>query len=279
MPPPKHSPEHSSGPATSTALDEIMERKRRSVARQRARTPIGRLREAAREQPPAKDFAAALARPGLQLIAEVKKASPSKGLIRANFEPAAHARDYESGGAACVSVLTDEEGFQGDDRYLQMAREACALPILRKDFFWDPYQVVEARALGADAVLVILAAVEDGRARDLMEAADEWGMAALVEVHDDHELDRAAALGARLIGVNNRDLKTFTTRLDTFERLAPRAPEGCILVAESGIASAADAQRMAAAGAGAILVGETLMRQDDVETATRALMAPWAAPA
>lgn len=260
----------------STILDRIMEYKRAEVVARKEALGWAALEARARTAPTPRGFAAALksaARPPA-LIAEIKRASPSKGLIRADFHPSALALAYAQGGAACLSVLTDTPSFQGADAHLEQARAAVDLPILRKDFLCDPYQVAEARALGADCVLVILAAVEDALAAELCAAARDWALDVLVEVHDGAELERAVDLGAALIGINNRSLHTFETRLETFERLAPRAPAQGLLVAESGIFTPADVQRVRAAGAQAILVGESLMRQPDVRAATEALLRP-----
>jgi indole-3-glycerol phosphate synthase len=262
----------------SDVLEKIIAYKRDEVAERKAATSEADLRARANDQPPPRGFQASLekthavGRPAL--IAEIKKASPSKGLIRAEFDPPSLARAYAAGGAACLSVLTDAPSFQGADSYLVAARAACPLPALRKDFTIDLYQVTEARALGADAILVILAAVKDALARELIEAAHTLGMDALVETHDEAEMHRAAALPSRLIGVNNRSLRTFETKLDTTARLASLAPDGTLLVAESGIATPADIAVLKAAGARAYLVGESLMRQPDVAAATRALLGP-----
>ena len=258
-------------------LAQIADYKRVDVAGRTAARPQAQVAAAAASATPPRGFATALsarASPGhLALIAEIKKASPSKGLIRDDFDPPNLARAYAEGGAACLSVLTDGPSFQGDDADLVAARAAVTLPCLRKDFLVDPWQVAESRALGADAILVILAMVDDILAAELLSEAARLGMDALVEVHDEAEMDRAGALGATLVGVNNRDLKTFTVDLAITERLAARAPAGSLLVTESGLFTAADAARLEGAGARAMLVGESLMRQADVEAATRLLLA------
>jgi len=259
----------------SDKLTEICDTKRIEVAARKCEDSLSDLDARAAAQTPPRGFRAALeakAAHGFALIAEVKKASPSKGLIRKHFHPADHAHAYAAGGAACLSVLTDAPYFQGHEDYLIAARAACDLPVLRKDFMVDPWQVAEARAIGADAILIIVAALEDGMMQEIEAAAEERGMDVLVEVHNEAEMERAARLRSRLIGVNNRDLKRFVTDLATTERLAPLAPEGTLLVAESGINSHADLKRLALCGARCFLVGESLMREADVEAATRALL-------
>jgi indole-3-glycerol phosphate synthase len=260
----------------SDILTRIARYKRQEVADRKAIHSLPDLEARAREASAPRGFRAALERahaPGrLALIAEVKKASPSKGLIRADFDPPALARAYEDGGAACLSVLTDAPSFQGSEAYLASARAATALPCLRKDFLVDTWQVAESRVYGADAVLVILAMVEDSLAADLMGAARAHGMDVLVEVHDAREMERAGRLGVDLVGVNNRDLRTFDVDLGVTERLAAAAPSGALLVTESGIFGPPDVARLERAGAKAMLVGESLMRQTDVAQATRVLL-------
>ncbi|MBO6768628.1 MAG: indole-3-glycerol phosphate synthase TrpC [Erythrobacter sp.] len=256
-------------------LEEICATKREEVAARKASRSLADLEALAKEQTAPRGFQTALSQAqenGFGLIAEIKKASPSKGLIRKDFRPADHAHAYAAGGAACLSVLTDEPYFEGHEDYLVEARAACALPVLRKDFMVDPWQVAEARAIGADAILIIVAALEDGAMVEIEATAIEHKMDVLVEVHDRTELERATCLQSRLIGVNNRDLKTFTTDLATTETLAAIAPHNALLVGESGIATHADCERLARSGVRSFLVGESLMRQVDVAAATRALL-------
>ncbi|MFC0203899.1 indole-3-glycerol phosphate synthase TrpC [Novosphingobium soli] len=259
----------------SDKLTEICDTKRAEVADRKGYATIADLDARAAVHDAPRGFEARLrerAAGGFALIAEIKKASPSKGLIRADFRPAEHAVAYARGGAACLSVLTDAPYFQGHEAFLMDARAACALPVIRKDFMVDPWQVAEARAIGADAILIIVAALDDVLMAEIEAAALERGMDCLVEVHDEAEMERAARLRSRLIGVNNRDLKRFVTDIGTTERLAPLAPEGTLLVSESGINGHADLQRLSGCGARTFLVGESLMRQEDVEAATRALL-------
>ncbi|MCK0128308.1 indole-3-glycerol phosphate synthase TrpC [Erythrobacter sp. F6033] len=257
-------------------LEEICAAKRDIVAARKSAVSFAHLEQAIRVQSAPRGFESALrdaSAKGYGLIAEIKKASPSKGLIREDFRPAEHAMAYEQGGAACLSVLTDAPYFQGHEDYLIAARSACSIPVLRKDFMVDPWQCAEARAIGSDAILIIVAALEDSQMAEIETAAAQYSMDVLVEVHDEAELERAASvLNSRLIGVNNRDLKTFTTSLATTERLAPLAPKDALLVGESGIATHADCKRLASSGVRSFLVGESLMRAEDVASATKALL-------
>ena len=256
-----------------TMLDRILETKRADVAARKATMSHADLDARIATKSAPRGFRAALdAKTGHALIAEVKKASPSKGLIRADFDPPAHAHAYENGGAACLSVLTDERWFQGADIFLEQAREAVSIPVLRKDFMVDPWQVHESRALGADAILIIVAALDDTQMQEIEAAAVECGMDALIEVHDAAKMERAARLKSRLIGVNNRDLRDFTVDFQRTYELVAHAPAGCTFVAESGLTSREDLDAMAEHGIHCFLVGEALMRQQDVEAATRALI-------
>ena len=259
-------------------LTTIEAYKREEISKARRTRPLDALEREAKAAPPTRGFLAAIERQLGQgeyaLIAEIKKASPSKGLIRADFDPLAHARSYAAGGATCLSVLTDGPSFQGSAEHLVVARAATSLPVLRKDFMYDPYQVVESRAWGADCVLILLAAVDDGTAKALEDVAFSLGMDVLVEVHDETELERALRLRSRLIGINNRNLRTFETTLATSDALARIVPPGRVIVGESGIAYPGDLARLAEVGISTFLVGESLMRAADIETATRALLAP-----
>ena len=256
-------------------LNRILETKRAEVAARKATVPLSDLDARIAEQTKPRGFRAALdarAATGYALVAEVKKASPSKGIIREDFDPEAHARAYQAGGATCLSVLTDEAWFQGADAYLETARAACDLPVLRKDFMVDPWQVPESRSIGADAILLIMAAIDDVLLAEIEASALECGMDVLVEVHSQAEMDRAMKLKSRLIGVNNRDLRTFTVDFARTYELVSKAPKDCTFVAESGLMTRADLDAMAEHDIKCFLIGEALMRAPDVEAATRVLV-------
>ena len=258
----------------TTILSRIIETKRAEVAARKATTSLADLEARIAAVSPPRGFRAALdAKPGHALITEIKKASPSKGLIRPDYDPAAHARAYQAGGAACLSVLTDEQWFQGSDDDLIAARAACDLPVIRKDFMVDPWQVTESRAIGADAILIIVAALDDMQMAEIEASALECGLDVLVEVHDEAEFDRALKLRSRLIGVNNRNLHDFSVDFRRTYALVDRAPQGCTFVAESGLSGRGDLDALAAHGVHCFLIGESLMRQQDLTAATRALVA------
>ena len=261
---------------SNTILDKIKAYKLEEVAAEKAKVPPSEVEVKAQNASPPRKFYEQLlnaSKTGYGLIAEIKKASPSKGLIRADFDPTTHAKSYEAGGATCLSVLTDTPSFQGANDYLKAARAATSLPALRKDFMYDTYQIAQARALGADCILIIMASVSDTQASELEDAAFAWGMDVLIEVHNGEELDRACSLKSPMIGINNRNLKTFETTLETTKQLSRQVPEGRLLISESGLDTPADLAEMAAYGARTFLIGESLMRQPNLMQATRNILA------
>jgi indole-3-glycerol phosphate synthase len=259
-------------------LTRILADKRTQVAAEQQQVPLTELKARVNDLPPPRPFEAALrqraAHDASAVIAEIKRASPSAGVIRADFDPAAHAASYASGGATALSVLTDQPYFQGHDQHLLQARQACPLPVLRKDFIVDPWQVWQTRAMGADGLLLIVAALDDGALAELSALGEALGLGVLVEVHDQQELDRALAIPGRLLGINNRDLRRFETDLATTERLAPQVPADRLVVAESGLRTPADIERLRRAGVGCFLIGESLMRHTDPGQALQDLLAP-----
>ena len=258
-----------------TIIDKIKQYKLKEIKSDRLKKSIGDLEQEAKSADPVRDFHKSLlnaSKIGYGLIGEIKKASPSKGLIRKNFDPSKIATQYKSGGANCLSVLTDQPSFKGSKDYLRIVRKSTTLPILRKDFFYDPYQVVESRALGADCILIILASVSDVQAEELEHTAFSWGMNAILEVHNEQELERAKKLSSKLIGVNNRDLKTFKTTLDTTRQLAKKIPKDRITISESGLKNSKDLANLATFGVRCFLIGESIMREKDVTAATRSFI-------